>query len=92
MGNIGDANRTIIPCSPVPTVTSRSIKKCHFLPRKPGVIAYAGEETVWIVTTTNTLRICFIFPTVFNRGWITSGIILPSGGLAVKQFKTAVMM
>src|SRR5438270_11337510 len=65
---------------------SRSINKCHFLPRKPGVIAYAGEETVWIVTITNTFRICFIFPTVFNRGLITSGVILPSGWLAVKQF------
>ena len=64
---------------------SRSINKCHFLPRKPGVIAYAGEETIWIVTITNTFRICFIFPTVFNRGLITSGVILPSGWLAVKE-------
>src|SRR5436305_14446575 len=65
---------------------SRSINKCHFLPRKPGGIAYAGEETIWIVTITNTFRICLIFPTVFNRGLITSGVILPSGCLAVKQF------
>src|SRR5947209_5609280 len=68
---------------------SRSINKCHFLPRKPGVIAYAGEETIWIVTITNTFRICFIFPTVFNRGLITSGVILPLRWLAVKSLRGA---
>src|SRR5438132_13876879 len=78
-------NRVNIRCSPGRTGMSRSINKCHFLPRKPGVIAYAGEEIVWIVTITNTFRICFIFPTVFNRDLITSGVILPSGWLAVKE-------
>jgi len=85
MRNIGDANRVNIRCSPGRTGMSRSINKCHFLPRKPGVIAYAGEEIVWTVTITNTFRICFIFPTVFNRDLITSGVILPSGWLAVKE-------
>ena len=28
---------------------SRCIKLCHFLPHKPGVIAYAAEATAWIV-------------------------------------------
>ena len=28
---------------------SRCIKLCHFLPHKPGVIAYAAEGIVWIV-------------------------------------------
>ena len=85
MRNIGDANRMKIRCSPVRTAMSRSINKRHFLPRKPGVIAYAGEEIAWIITVMNTFRICFIFPTVFNRGLITSGIILPSCWVAVKE-------
>lgn len=40
---------------------SRGIKQRHFLPRKPGVIAYAGERDICIFTVMNIFCICFVF-------------------------------
>jgi hypothetical protein len=56
---VGDANKMVPPTCYVVTV-SRRINRCHFLPRKPGVIAYAGEQVVCIATEMNILRMCFL--------------------------------
>ena len=44
---------------------SRCINECHFLPQKPGVIAYAAGELIWIVVEMSIV-IKFFMISYFN--------------------------
>lgn len=50
----------ILPLDRYVLAVSRGIKQRHFLPRKPGVFAYAGEQVVCMFTVMNILHICFL--------------------------------
>ena len=64
---------------------SRCIKLCHFLPHKPGVIAYAAEGIGWIVIVMDNGLAYFILSYFrVNDEFFLTYYILPFGRTCVK--------
>ena len=62
---------------------SRCIKLCHFLPHKPGVIAYAAEGTAWIVIVMDNAYFMISYFRVNDEFFLTH-YILPFSRTCVK--------